>query len=117
MLHAATITKGDLQNHADEAWNMRKVIWRLYDMAMARVKEMPEDIPAWKIKFVRSKAQLITFYREGQNKDVAEAIADIEQKEQMFKGTVFEPYVLAMEIVACGQFNEYKKENGGKFDG
>ena len=116
MIKESDIKKGDLVQSPDEAWNMRKVIWHIYDLAM---KHFQKDgpIPGWKMKFVRSKAQAITFYREGQSKDLKEILTDLQDKEKLFKGTIFEPYMLAIMDVALGQPAIFKKQGGGKWDG
>ena len=95
---------------------MRKVMWHIYDLAMERAKEVPQ-VPGWKMKFVRSKAQVITFYREGQNKDLGPVLRDLEEKEKLFKGTIFEPYFNAIVNVAVADYQKFIKEGGGKWDG
>lgn len=116
MLKATDITKGDLVNFPDEAWNMRKVMWHIYDLAMERFKEAP-NVPGWKMKFVRSKAQALTFLREGQHKDVEPILHDLQEKEKIFKGTIFEPYMKAIVNIAVEKPEKFKKQGGGKWDG
>jgi hypothetical protein len=115
MLQESDIVKGDLTSNVDEAWNMRKVMWRIYDLSMEHFDKVKE-VPGWKMKFVRSKAQALTFYREGQHKDLGPIIRDLEEKEDLFRDTIFEPYMNAMLAVAIAGPEKFVKQGGGKWD-